>query len=227
MVSSPLGNCPDAAEKTLKGGSEMNQHDLITAPLAKFSSQVPPRGRPIKFTPERIQQIGNLVERGKSQEEIAELIEVTVGSLQVTCSKLGISLRRPRLDNGIRLLPRGKPVRSNGRSTSDPSCDVSMPLQPIGEGSWQDSQSGPPERTGYTMRHQQRPKTKEADLANLTLTMHYKGEERTTKLALTPLAIGQLALEAGLRDMRIGEFVSELVTATIQKNLFQRVLDIS
>ena len=54
-----------------------------------------------------------------------------------------------------------------------------------------------------------------------------KGEERTTKLALTPLAIGQLALEAGLRDMRIDEFVSELVTATIQKNLFQRVLDIS
>jgi len=146
----------------------MNHHDLITAPLTN-SSQVPPRGRPIKFTPERIQQIGNLVERGKSREEIAELIEVTVGSLQVTCSKLGISLRRSRLDNGIRLLPRGKPVRSNGRSTSDPSCDVSMPLQPIGEGSWQDSQPGPPERTGHTTRHQQRPKTKEADLANLTL----------------------------------------------------------
>jgi DNA-binding NarL/FixJ family response regulator len=57
------------------------------SPLAKFSSQVPPRGRRIKFTPERIQQIRNLVERGKSREEIAELIEVTVGSLQVTCSR--------------------------------------------------------------------------------------------------------------------------------------------
>ena len=65
------------------------------------------------------------------------------------------------------------------------------------------------------------------DFANLALTMRYKGEERTTELALTQLAIGQLALEAELRDMRIGEFVSELVTATIQKNLFQRVLDIS
>ena len=201
-------------------------NDLITAPLAKFSSQVPPRGRPIKFTPERVQQIRNLVERGKSREEIAELIEVTVGSLQVTCSKLGISLRRPRLDNGIRLLPRGT-VPGNGSSTSDPSCDVSVPLQPIGEESRQDLQSGPPERTWHTTRHQQRPKAKEANLANLTLTMHYKGEGRTTKLALTPLAIGQLALEAGIRDMRIGEFVSELVTATIQKNLLQRVLDIS
>ena len=195
----------------------MNHHDLITAPLAKFSSQVPPRGRPIKFTPERVQQIRNLVERGKSREEIAELIEVTVGSLKVTCSKLGISLRRHRLDNGIRLLPRG----------TDPNCDVSVPLQPIGEESRQDLQSGPPEQTWHTTRHQQRPKAKEANLANLTLTMHYKGEGRTTKLALTPLAIGQLALEAGLRDMRIGEFVSELVTATIEKNLFQRVLDIS
>ena len=230
MVSSPLGNCPDASRDDLKGDSEMNHHDLITAPLAKFGSQVTPRGRRIKFTPERIQQIRNLVERGKSREEIAELIEVTVGSLQVTCSKLGISLRRPRLDNGIRFLTRGKPVPRNGRSTSDPSCDVSVPLQPIGEGSRQDSQPGPPERTWHTTRLQQRPKAKEANLANLanlTLTMHYKGEERTTKLALTPLAIGQLALEAGLRDMRIGEFVSELVTATIQKNLFQRVLDIS
>ena len=34
---------PMAAETTLKGGSEINQHDLITAPLAKFSSQVPPQ----------------------------------------------------------------------------------------------------------------------------------------------------------------------------------------
>ena len=225
MVSSPLGNCPDASQDGLKGDSEMNHHDLITAPLAKFSSQVLRRGRPMKFTPERIQQIRNLVERGKSREEIAELIEVTVGSLQVTCSKLGISLRRPRLDNGIRLLPRGKPVPSNGRGTSDPSCDVSVPLQPIEEGSRQNPQPGPPEH--YTMPHQGRPKAKEMDFASLTLTMHYKGEERTTKLALTPLALGQLALEAGIRDMNIGEFISEVVTGTIQKNIFQRVLDIS
>ena len=108
--SSPLDNCPDASGDDLKGNSKMNHHDLIT-----------------------IQQITNLVERGKSREEIAELIEVTIDSLQVTCSRLGISLRRPRLDNGIRLLPRGKPVPSNGRTTPDLSCDVSVPLQPIAE----------------------------------------------------------------------------------------------
>ena len=48
------------------------------------------RGRSIKFTPERLQQITNLVERGKSRDEIADILEVTVGSLQVTCSRLGI-----------------------------------------------------------------------------------------------------------------------------------------
>jgi hypothetical protein len=53
-------------------------------------------GRPIKFTPERFEQIKNLVERGMCREQIAETIGVTVGSLQVTCSRVGISLRRPR-----------------------------------------------------------------------------------------------------------------------------------
>ena len=62
----------------------------------------------VKFTPERIEQIKNLVERGKGREEIAELIGTTVGSLQVTCSRLGFSLRRPIVNNGIR--PRPKPV---------------------------------------------------------------------------------------------------------------------
>jgi transposase len=56
-------------------------------------------GRPMKFTPERMQQIKNLVERGMSREQIAETIGVTLGSLQVTCSRMGISLRRPRPDN--------------------------------------------------------------------------------------------------------------------------------
>jgi hypothetical protein len=54
------------------------------------------KGRPIKFTPERIEQIRNLVERGMTPEQIAETIGTTAGSLAVTCSRLGISLRRPK-----------------------------------------------------------------------------------------------------------------------------------
>jgi hypothetical protein len=54
-----------------------------------------------KFTPERIQQIKDLVARGETCEQIATTVGVTVGSLKVTCSRLGISLRRPR----VKLLP--------------------------------------------------------------------------------------------------------------------------
>ena len=77
--------------------------------IAEFGTPTPSRGRQIRFTPERIQQIKNLVERGKRREEIAELIGVTVGSLQVTCSRLGISLRRPTLNNGTISLRRDEP----------------------------------------------------------------------------------------------------------------------
>ena len=57
--------------------------------------------RPTKFTPERIQQIKDLVARGMACEEIATLVGVTVGTLKVTCSRLGISLRRPRSRTGL------------------------------------------------------------------------------------------------------------------------------
>ena len=67
--------------------------------------------RPTKFTPERIQQIKDFVARGVDREEIARLLGVTVGSLQVTCSRFGISLRRPRVANGSRLLPLRPPPR--------------------------------------------------------------------------------------------------------------------
>jgi hypothetical protein len=57
--------------------------------------------RPSKFTPDRVQQIKDLVARGTSCEEIATLIGVTVGTLKVTCSRLGISLRKPRSRTGL------------------------------------------------------------------------------------------------------------------------------
>ena len=78
----------------------MTQHN---APLGR---------RPTKFTPERIELIRSLVERGTNRDEIARLLDVSLGSLQVTCSKLGISLRRPVADNGFRR--REQQHRNNG-----------------------------------------------------------------------------------------------------------------
>src|SRR5262245_4328260 len=57
----------------------------------------PRAGRASKFTPQTIQNIKEMVAQGLSREEIAQRLDVTVGSLQVTCSKLGVSLRRSRM----------------------------------------------------------------------------------------------------------------------------------
>jgi hypothetical protein len=47
----------------------------------------------MKFTPANIQKIKDWVAQGMGREDIARSLDVTVGSLQVTCSRLGISLR--------------------------------------------------------------------------------------------------------------------------------------
>src|SRR5262245_24907689 len=52
--------------------------------------------RASKFTPQTIEKIKEMLAQGLSRQEIAQRLDVTVGSLQVTCSKLGVSLRRSR-----------------------------------------------------------------------------------------------------------------------------------
>jgi hypothetical protein len=164
--------------------------------VARVYPQLPTRGRQTKFTPERLQQIRNLVERGKSREEIAELIGVTVGSLQVTCSRLGISLRRPIFDSGTGLLRRGGP-RSNNEM-HNPSHSGDVPSQPTEQ--QQNSQGAVAQAQGATP-HQERARTNDAGAANFAIKMQYRGEERTTELPLTQDMIRQLAFEAQFRDM--------------------------
>jgi hypothetical protein len=49
-----------------------------------------------KFTPENIERIRDWIAQGIGRDEIASRLHVSVGSLQVTCSRLGIGLRRQR-----------------------------------------------------------------------------------------------------------------------------------
>jgi hypothetical protein len=157
------------------------------------------RSRSIKFTPEKLQQIRNLVERGKSRDEIADILDVTIGSLQVTCSKMGISLRRPKIDNGVCLLrKRTPPCENTSHHPSD--HDGRVPLQATEEQS-------------------------QGNSASFAIRFRYRGMERTDELSLTPHAIRQLALEAALRDVRIGELIADIITAMVNKGLFPLVLD--
>jgi hypothetical protein len=192
---------------------------------AELTAHVLTRGRQIKFTPERIQQIRNLVERGKSREEIAELIGVTLGSLQVTCSRLGVSLRRPIFNTGTGLLRRAAPGPNGTANHHADDASKGVILQSTKERPEQNSQSAPVEQAQTPTPHQERAKRmNEVGLANFAIRMRYKGEERTTELPLTHDMIRQLAFEAQFRDMSIGELVGELIIAITKKDLFQQVL---
>jgi len=147
---------------------------------------------------------------------------VTVGSLQVTCSRLGISLRRVVFNNGMGLLRRGGP--HNGTSTYTASRRGGVPLLPISGQPQQNSQSGSVEQPQATTPHEERARTDEMGLANLALTMKYRASERTSELPLTRDMIGQLAFEAQFRGMSMGKLVSELIIAMIKEDLFQQVL---
>ena len=76
------------------------------------------KGRqPRKFTPENITRIKDWVAHGVGRDEIANRLEVTVGSLQVTCSRLGISLRKSSLAKGNGAIrPLGVVQRSIGHA---------------------------------------------------------------------------------------------------------------
>src|SRR5512132_514770 len=166
--------------------------------IAELRTQVVTRGRRLKFTPERIQQIKNLVERGKSSGEIAELVGVTVGSLRVTCSRLGISLRQPRFKTGT------GPLRRNGSAL----------LQLTKERPEQNSRSAPVDQAQAPTPRQEWAKTANgAGAASFAIKMQYRGDVRTTELPLAHDMIGQLASEAAFRNVQIGELIGELIVA--------------
>ncbi|MGA7490500.1 MAG: hypothetical protein WBW74_26565 [Xanthobacteraceae bacterium] len=173
--------------------------------------------RPTKFTPERIEQIKNLVASGKTRHEIAASVGVTIGSLQVTCSKLGISLRRPRLNpqlNPQLNLPRHEvPFRRGPISSPTKVSSVDFAFEQIDEllqGTQEKDVAAP--RQDET-EHQQ------ADNANLALTMHYRGLERAIPLRLSNELIGKLVLEAQLREMSLGQLVGAIVEGAVAAGL--------
>jgi hypothetical protein len=191
--------------------------------MAEPTTEVLTRGRQKKFTSERIQQIKNLVEQGTSREKIAELIGVTVGSLQVTCSRLGISLRQPKADSRAGLLRREEPPHSRGIAGDDPRSG-DMPL-PLTKKQSEESQPGLLEQVQASTACQERAKrANEGGPVNFAIWMQYRGQQRTTELALTQQTVRQLAFEAEFRNMKIGEFVGEVIAAMLRKNLLQAVL---
>jgi hypothetical protein len=200
--------------------------------------------RQSKFTPDKIRQIINLVERGKSREEIAEMVGVTVGTLQVTCSKLGISLRRPTFDTATGLLRRDqRPANAphtaaNSHHTvaadrqnavneikslplaADTSVhDIAVEAKPLSN-----SESKPPQEIPAVTANGA-SKQAQAGAANFAIEMRYRGEVRRTEVPFDEDMVRKLALEAEFRDMRLGELLSGLMLAVMKKNLLELALE--
>jgi hypothetical protein len=175
------------------------------------------RGRPLKFTPERIEQIRNLIERGKSRDEIAEIIGVTNGTLQVTCSKLGISLRKLTFDTGTGLLSQRKqpPRYKNDSPNRFGAQQEAMSHCAKGPRPLSDGPRSAGVRDGAPVN--------DGDSAVFALRMEYRGQERLTCLSLDQEMIGQLAMEAGVRGKGIGELVAAVILEIVKNNLFHLI----
>ena len=117
---------------------------------------------------------------------------MTVNSLQVTCSKLGISLRRrpklnPELNHAVPYTegPISSPAKVNSVRFTFEQVDELL------RGTLQNeiAASRPDDIEGQ-----------QVDGANLALTMHLRGLERTVPLRLSNEVIAALAVEAQLRQ---------------------------
>ena len=157
------------------------------------------RGRRIKFTPQAIEKIKEWVAEGISRDEIANRLGVTVGSLQVTCSRLGISLRRIISANGS---GRHATYVRRGIIPTPSAVDI------------------------VRMREQKeasQPAARVAPVASFAIMMRYKGEEQATDIPLSSDATEALALEAMLRDLGIADLVRQVLVAAIDKHMIHRI----
>jgi len=135
--------------------------------------------RPTKFTPENIAKIRDWVTQGVGRDEIANRLEVSVGSLQVTCSRLGISLRTRALAKG--------------------SGAVQRSIEDIRRGD-------------------------HAARESLKLLIQTQNRQAAVDLPLSQDVIGQLALEAAIRDQTIANLIGKIVRQVIAKDLVGEIL---
>src|SRR5262249_32826536 len=164
-----------------------------------------------KFTPQAMEKIKEFVAEGISRDEIANRLGVTVGSLQVTCSRLGISLRRIISANG------------SARHTAD------VRLGSVGVAHVQEQKEGsqPAVRSGH-VQHQhevQQAAARAAPLPKFTLMIRNRGKEPTTDIPSLPsAAIETLALEAMSRDLSMAALIGRVLVAVIDKDMIRKIL---
>ena len=149
--------------------------------MTMTNASPPARGRRLKFTPQAIEKIKKFVAEGISRDEIANQVGVTVGSLQVTCSRLGISLRRIILPNGSRRHVRIAHVGEQKEVSQPEACAT------------------PVAKFAITMRYRGKEQTTDIPLSSATIEV-LALEATWRDLAISEL-IGQSLVAAINKDM--------------------------
>jgi len=151
------------------------------------------RGGRVKFTPQAIEKIKEFVAEGISRDEIANRLDVTVASLQVTCSRLGISLRRIISPNGSR------------RHTADvrPGSVGIAHVREQKEVSQREACAAP--------------------VAKFAITMRHRGKEQASDIPLSSAEIEVLALEATWRDLAIADLMGQILISAINKDMIHEI----
>jgi hypothetical protein len=137
--------------------------------------------------------------RGPAETRLLIYSRLTVGSLQVTCSSLGINLRRNRLPNGS---------AHDGRAKSIPTPGA------VGIASVREQKTEEVPQTAVDA----------APLPKIAIRMRYRGNEVATDVPLTSDAISTLALDAMSRDLGIAELVGQILAAAIKKDMIEEIL---
>jgi hypothetical protein len=173
----------------------------MTVSNPRASSKGAGRRGATKFTPQAIQKIKELVAQGVSRDEIANLLDVTLGSLQVTCSRLGISLRRnPNVSARHTLYARGRTI----------PAPVSIGIV--------DAQVHKTKKVSQVAAH-------DAPLAKYALTMSRQGKELASDIPIASREIEKrLALAASFQDLRITQLVAQMLVAAIKKDIIEEIL---
>lgn len=163
------------------------------------------KGRPVIFTSERMEQIRNLVERGHSREEIATIVGCTLGSLQVTCSKHGVSLRRQRNSTSYNAAPvKRTPIAPDPIPViPGPARSAADVLEP--PGGWP---PGHPFHADDT--------TKGAPIT-FTLRINYGTRVYDIPLAIDGRTLSELACIADINGMKLSEMIARALVVGVRK----------
>jgi hypothetical protein len=149
--------------------------------MTMTNASPPARGRRVKFTPQVIENIKDFLVEGISRDEIANRLGVTVGSLQVTCSRLGISLRRIISPNGSRRHVRIAHVGEQKEVSQPEACGA-----PVG-------------KFAITMRY--RGKEQTADIPLSSAEIEVLALEATSRDLAVAELLGQILVAAINKDM--------------------------